>query len=157
MCERGMAMEQKLKMRTSRAVVLASLLLVVLVLDVYLIYEFIVNYIFFSDFDVFDFNFVTCVVAIATGLFVELYGIILIYNSTVKALTFDDKRFTYKGKTYGYHKIENVKIIGGRFEKVSYKICVDGKNLYIFDNEYEGATDFLTCLNFHKVAGTPRG
>ena len=37
------------KMRTSRAVVLASLLLVMLILDLYLIYEFIVNYILFRN------------------------------------------------------------------------------------------------------------
>ncbi len=156
MCERRTKMEQKLKMSASRAVVLVILLLVVLAVDAYVIYECIVNGMFFSSFELFDFSFVTGIVIFVVCLFVEVYGIVLIYNSTVKALTFDDKRFTYKGKTYGYHKIESIKIIGGRFGRVSYKICVDGINLYIFDNEYEGATDFLAYLNFYNVPGTPR-
>lgn len=149
-------MEQKLKMTTSRAVVLAILVLIILGVSIFSVCS------FFSTDPTFVFDVVgaTTLLPVLQLVIINIAGVYIIvtaYNSTVKALSFNDTEFTYKEKTYSYRQIEKIKIRSGRLGSVSYEIRIDDKKLYVFDNEYEGAKEFLYYLNYYNVPGTPRG
>lgn len=149
-------MEQKLKMTTSRAVVLAILVLIILGVSIFSVCGF-----FSTDptfvFDVVGATILLPVLQLVIINIAVVYIIVTVYNSTVKALGFNNTEFTYKEKTYSYRQIEKIKIRSGRLGSVSYEIRIDDKKLYVFDNEYEGAKEFLYYLNAYNVPGTPRG
>lgn len=145
-------MEQKLKMSTGRAVVGAVLGVLLAAIGIGTVYFGLTHPEMF-DFGVDKFSFVLVIVLIIAVLVVLA---ISIYNSIARPLTFNNVSFTFKGKTYTYHQIEKIKIRGGRFGSISFEIRVDGKSLYIFDDEYEGAKEFMYYLDFYNVPGTPR-
>lgn len=149
-------MEQKLKMTTSRAVVLAILVLIILGVSIFSVCGFFSTDTTFA-FDVVGATILLPVLQLVIINIAVVYIIVTVYNSTVKALSFNDTEFTYKGKTYSYRQIEKIKIRSGRLGSVSYEIRIDDKKLYVFDNEYEGAKEFLYYLNYYNVPGTPRG
>ena len=150
-------MEQKLKMSTGTVVELVILLLILLVYDAVLIGA------FFGSPETWEFTFdvmgsgvLLFVIGVLIMLFVVVYVCIWIYNSTVKALTFNKDSFTFKGRTYTYHQIEKIKLRSKNHFSVYYMIYVDDKRLYIFDDKYEGAKEFMYYLNLYNVPGTPR-
>ena len=151
-------MDKKLKMSTGTVVELVILLLILLVHDVIIIGAFFGNPETWEfTFDLMGSGLLLFVIGILLLVFVEIYVCIWIYNSTVKALTFNKDSFTFKGRTYTYHQIEKIKLRSKNHFSVYYMIYVDDKRLYIFDDKYEGAKEFLYYLDFYKVPGTPRG
>ncbi|MBQ7004989.1 MAG: hypothetical protein IJN68_01005 [Clostridia bacterium] len=86
----------------------------------------------------------------------SLLALFISYNNLVKCLTFNNINFTFDGKTYTYQQIERIDAHGGKYGRVFYKICIEGKMLYTFEKDYDGAKEFLYYLNFYNVPGTPR-
>ena len=145
-------MEQKLKMSTGRAVVGAVLGVILAAIGIGTVYFGLTHPETF-DFGVDIFSFVLVIVLIIAVIVVLAKSI---YDSVSRPLTFNNVNFTFKGRTYTYHQIEKIKIRGGRYGTVSFEVIVDGKRLYGFDDEYEGAKEFMYYLDFYKVPGTPR-
>lgn len=145
-------MEQKLKISTSRAIVGAVLGLILVAIGIGTVYYGLMHpEMFVFGFDVF--SFVLIIVSIIAMVVVVAMSL---YDSAIRPLSFNNVNFTFKGKTYAYHQIEEIRLYGGRFGSVSYMIYIDGKKLYTFDDEYEGAKEFMYYLDFYKVLGTPR-
>ena len=148
-------MEQKLKMSTGRAVVGMVLVVVLLALGVLSLYYGLSD--IYTPWGTIDtYNLFSAIIVITAVVLAVTALVTSVYNSTVRPLTFNNINFTFKGKTYTYQQIEKIKLIGGRFGSVSYMIYIDGKKLYTFDDEYEGAKEFMYYLDFYKVPGTPR-
>lgn len=146
-------MEQKLKMTTSRAVVGAVLGVILAAIGIGTVYFGLTHPEMF-DFGFDKFSFVLVIVLIVAVLVVLANSI---YNSIARPLTFNNVNFTFKGKTYTYNQIEKIKSRGNKFGNISLEIHIDGKRLYTFDDEYDGAKEFVYYLNFYNVPGTPRG
>lgn len=139
-------------MTTGRAIVLALLGLIVAATEIGTVYF------CFSFPEMFDFTFDLIVYMLLTLLTFAVVVILFktVYDSTIIPLTFNNINFTFKGKTYTYHQIEEIKLRSGRYGSIAFEIRVHGKKLYSFDNEYEGAKEFMHYLNFYEVPGTPR-
>lgn len=145
-------MEQKLKMSTSRTVVAAMFVVILAAIGAVTVYYGLTH----PETFVIAYDWVSFALVIVLVIAVAVYLAISIYNNTARPLTFNNISFTYKGKTYTYQQIEKIKLIGSRFGSVAYEIRIDGKSLYAFDDEYEGAKEFMYYLNFYNVPGTPR-
>lgn len=145
-------MEQKLRMSPLKVVFLSILFFLIPVLMLFLPYAY---YEMSLPYNLFDIESIIVIIMCVLGVLLAFYGFRFIYNSTAKALTFNNVNFTYKDKTYTYQQIEKIKIRWERFG-ISYEICIGGEDLYSFDEDYYGAEEFLYYLNFYNVPGTPR-
>lgn len=92
----------------------------------------------------------------AVAIIAVIYTVAFVFSNNAKSLVFNNVNFYLKGRTYTYQQIEKIGIYGGTFGSVAYEVYVDGKKIYSFTMDYEGAKEFMYYLDFYKVPGTPR-